>query len=83
MKTSMNLKGSVTTRRGMYFWSVKDANGNTMASGEEYQIRHAFQNAYDTVSAVRAWIMFGRGDLVVKTKFLECDFKPRNRLGSI
>jgi hypothetical protein len=78
-KITSKIKGQVTTRRGTHYWSVRTPDGTVMAAGEEHRLGAAVQNTYDTVSAIRAWIMFGRGDLVVKTKYLQCDFKPRNR----
>lgn len=82
MKTSNTLKASVTTRGGKFHWSLEDANGTRMAFGEEYQLRHAFQAAYDTVSAVRAWIMYGRGDLLCRDQYLHCEFEPQKRTGN-
>ena len=79
MKTSYKIKGKVTTRNGAFHWSVLDANDNRMAFGTEYQLRHAFQVVYDTVSAVRAWTMYGRGDLLCQDSTLTFDFKKHNR----
>jgi len=80
---TLNIKGKVWFRRGLYHWSVVDPKGQKMAGGEEHQLHHAFQNTYDVVSAIRAWIMFGRGDLHARTKFLTVEFQPQNRVGSI
>jgi hypothetical protein len=78
-KITLGIKGTVTTHGGTHHWAVRTPDGTTMAAGEERRLAEAVQNTYDAVSAVRAWIMFGRGDLVMKTKFLECEFKPRSR----
>jgi hypothetical protein len=79
MKTSYMVKGKVTTRKGAFHWSVEDANGNRMAYGTEYHLRHAFQAVYDTVSAVRAWTMYGRGDLLCQDSTLTFDFRQQRR----
>lgn len=79
---SLNIKGKVWKRNGLYHWSVVDSEGNRMAGGEEHHLHYSFQNTYDVVSAIRAWIMFGRGDLRVRTKFLTAEFKPQNRVGT-
>jgi hypothetical protein len=76
---SLSIKGQVTTRQGTHYWSVRTPDGILMAAGEERRLGEAVQNTYDTVSAIRAWIMFGRGDLRVRTKYLEASFKPQQR----
>lgn len=79
---SIEIKGKVWFRNGLYHWAVYDPEGQKMAGGEEARLYFSFQNTYDVVSAIRAWIMFGRGDLRVRTRFLTAEFKPKNRVGS-
>lgn len=81
MQTSDSLRGKVryNQRLQKYCWSVRDAEGNLMAAGEEFKLHHAFQNAHDTVFAVQAWVMFGLG-VIKPGPRLNFKYKPGRKL---
>lgn len=81
MTISTNIRGKVAVRSGVhkYKWCVCDPDGQVLAAGEEADIRESYRNAAEVVFAVRTWIMFGRGDLLLRSRYLFGEFKPNPR----
>jgi hypothetical protein len=77
--SARGLRAKITynPRLEKYVWHLRDAEGQTMAAGEEFLLRNAFEAAHDSVFAVQMWTMFGRGVLWSPRGQLDFAFAPR------